>query len=185
MVNSEIVLEHDTRRMIYNHINTNPGVSFNILKTIFELNDSTLRYHLNYLERNEKISFGLERGKRYYYPHVDNRVVHNNGEDFDTLKTHNLSEVQEHIIRTIKRNPGINQKELIRRTGNSRLTINRNIKKLMDLCVVRKTPNANKVCYEYIENEQLRYQILKRLLIKLVNKEIDEETFLKLKRSLE
>ena len=37
----------------------------------------------------------------------------------------------------------------------------------------------------YIENEQLRYEILKRLLIKLIRKEINEEEFLKLKRSLD
>lgn len=180
-----MVLEHDTRRMIYNHILQNPGVSFNILKKVFKLNDSTLRYHLNYLERNEKIAFSQERGKRYYYPSRGHRAINNNGWDAEPLELYNLSHVQEQIIITIKRYPGINQKELIKRTKLSRLAINRNIKKLIELCIVRKIPYANKVRYEYIENEQLRYEILKRLLIKLIRKEINEEEFLKLKRSLD
>lgn len=180
-----MALEHDTRRMIYNHIVSNPGVSFNILKQVFKLNDSTLRYHLNYLERNEKISFSQDRGKRYYYPHLGHRTVNNNGWDSEPLEAYNLSGVQKQIVNTIRRYPGINQKELIIRTRLSRLAINKNIKKLMELCIVRSIPDANKVCYEYIENEQLRYEILKRLLIKLIRKEIDEEEFLKLKRSLD
>jgi hypothetical protein len=55
----------------------------------------------------------------------------------------------------------------------------------MAQCIVRKIPNGNKVNYEYIENKQLRFEILKRLLIKLLQKEIDEETFLELKRKLD
>ena len=185
MVNSEIVLDHNTRKLIYDHIIANPGVSFNILKTIFNLNDSTLRYHLNYLKKNKKISFGLESGNRKYYPHIDKGVVYSNIEDSDTVSVYKLSEVQERIISTIKNYPGINQKELIRLTGLKRLTLSRNIKKLLELCILRKIPNTNDVCYEYLGNEQLRYKILKRLLIKLLRKEIDEKTFLDLKRSLD
>jgi predicted transcriptional regulator len=171
--------------MIYNHIRTNPGVSFIILKRLFNMNDSTLRYHLNYLEKNKKISFGFETGKRNYYPHMNNSQTTNNPSDIKPNGTFELSGTQENIITTIKKYPGINQKELVNRTGINRLTINRNLKRLVQLCLVRQIPNGNKVNYEYIENEQLRYEILKRLLIKLLKKEIDEETFIDLKRKLD
>ena len=51
--------------------------------------------------------------------------------------------------------------------------------------MVRKIPNGNKVYYEYIDNKQLRTEILKQLLVKLINNEIDGETFLELKRKLD
>ena len=52
-------LEHYLRKMIYNHIKEYPGVSFSTLKKVYDLNDSTLRYHLKYLERNEKIELAV------------------------------------------------------------------------------------------------------------------------------
>ena len=68
MPSGDKVLENKIRRMIYNLIVNYPGVPFNKLIDIFELTESNLRYHLNYLEKNDKIKSGLEGGMRYYYP---------------------------------------------------------------------------------------------------------------------
>jgi predicted transcriptional regulator len=169
--------------MIFNHILAHPGVSFNILKTVFNLNESTLRYHLTYLEKNDQISLGLERGKRLYYPHKDKNIVIRETEG--KLGTYQLNQKQKLILETLQRHPGISQKKLAQETSLNRLTLTNNLKKLMDLCIIRKIPDGNYVRYEYIENEQLRFEILKQLVIKLLKKEIDEQTFLQLKRKLE
>ena len=185
MIRNETTLDNQTRRMIYNHIMAHPGVSFIVLKQVFNLNESTLRYHLNYLERNEMISFGVESGKRNYYPHRNNGHLLYTMNENNTVGINNLTKVQEQLVSTIRRNPGITQKELTSRTGIKRLTVIKNLDRLMAQCLIRKVPNGNRVCYEYIENEQLRYEILKRLVIKLLRKEIDEQTFLELKRKLD
>lgn len=185
MMESESLLENQTRRMIFNHIIAHPGVSFIILKKVLNLNESTLRYHLNYLEKSEKISLGLEKGKRYYYPYKGSIHVVQKDEGSNKLVEYELTTTQERIISTIKRYPKINQKELGKRTKINRITLGKNLNTLMNLCIVRKIPNGNKVLYEYIPNEQLRYEILKRLLKQLLNKEIDEKTFLELKRKLD
>jgi predicted transcriptional regulator len=185
MMESESLLENQTRRMIYSHIMAHPGVSFIVLKKVLNLNESTLRYHLYYLEKSEKISFGLEKGRRYYYPNSGSQQVLRTDPSSSTLTEFELSRAQERIILMIKKYPKINQKELIKKTGINRITLSRNLKKLLDLCVIRRIPNGNKVMYVYLESEQLRYEILKRLLKKLLSKEIDEETFLKLKRKLD
>ena len=183
MSNGELALEHSTRKMIYNHIIAHPGVSFNILKHVSGMNDSTLRYHLDYLEKAEQINFGPEKGKRSYYPHHDKRIVVRNDEE--TLGTYKLTQTQDHIANTIKHYPGITQSGLIKTTGIKRLTLTNNLKILMDLCIVRKIPDKINVRYEYIENEQLRLEILQRLVVKLLKKEISEQRFLELKRKLE
>jgi predicted transcriptional regulator len=185
MMESDTSLENETRKLIYNHIMSNPGVSFIVLKNVFKLNDSTLRYHLNYLEKSEKISFGVEKGSRYYYPHLGGRHIIHKSQVTGTLSAYELSGIQEKIISAIKRNPKINQKQLIKITRINRITLNNNLKKLTALCLVRKVPNGNKVQYEYIENQQLRYEILKHLIKKLLNNQLDEATFLKLKRELD
>ena len=165
-----------------------PGVSFIILKSIFKLNDSTLRYHLNYLQRSRKISFGLEKGRRYYYPHLGevHVIQRTDGSDgSDTLRGYELTSKQVKIVSMIKMHPKINQKELVKMTGINRITLNKNLKKLKVLCLVRQLPNGNKVQYEFLENKQLRYEILKHLIKKLLSNEIDEVTFLKLKKELD
>ena len=185
MDKSETILDNETRRLIYDHITANPGVSFMVLKNIFNLNESTLRYHLDYLEKNKKIIPGFESGKRNYYPQLDQINKPNGSDNTDSFQTYKLTNYQERIISTIKKYPKINQKELAKRTGINRITLHNNLKKLMSLCMIRKIPNGNKVHYEYIDNKQLRIEILKQLLVKLINNEIDGETFLELKRKLD
>ena len=179
----EDVLDHETRRKIYDHITAYPGVTYRILQKVLGLTDGTLRYHLNYLERAEKIKFSLEAGKRLYYPHMNEILA--TGQAIGSSQPYQLTQLQQRILTTIKQYPGITQTELIRKTGLRRFTIVNNIKKLLNLEIVRKTPNGKNVFYEYITNEQLKYEILKGLVIKLLKKEIDEETFLKMKRELE
>jgi predicted transcriptional regulator len=185
MLGKDTSLENETRSLIYDHIMANPGVSFIVLRSVLKLNESTLRYHLNYLEKSEKISFGLERGNRIYFPHLGGTHIIQKAENSGSLNAYELSVVQEKIISAIKRHPKINQKELATMTRINRITLSNNLKKLMALCLVRKIPNGNKVQYEYLENKQLRYEILKHLIKQLLSNEIDEETFLNLKKELD
>ena len=53
-------LDHKTRKMIYNLIVARPGVKYKFIKRTLELTHGTLRYHLNFLERNDKIKSILE-----------------------------------------------------------------------------------------------------------------------------
>ncbi len=185
MMEVDTSIENETRKLVYTHIMAHPGVSFIILKSVLKLNESTLRYHLTYLERSKRISFGLEKGKRYYYPHNGERHIIQKHEGSDAITGYELTGAQDKIILMIKSYPKINQKELVKKTGINRITLSRNLNKLMKLCLVRKVPNGNKVIYEYLENKQLRYEILKRLIKKLLSNEIDETTFLKLKKELD
>lgn len=176
-------LENKTRRMVYNHIVAYPGVSFNILKNVFELTDGALRYHLEYLEKNEKISSELDRGLRCYYPHYNGFSLQSKSANL--LEFQKLSPQQERILSTIKLNPGINQKELIYRTRLTRFQVAKNLNKLQSLNLIRKYRIDGRTYYEYIPDDELKYQIMKRLVVKLLKDEIDEKTFLKLKRKLD
>ena len=60
MEEQKIIQNNENRKMIYNHIMAHPGVAFVVLRRVFDLNKSTLRYHLNYLEKNQKITFSME-----------------------------------------------------------------------------------------------------------------------------
>jgi predicted transcriptional regulator len=182
MSRSKIDLEHNTRKTIYNHIAEYPGVTFSTLKSFYDISESTLRYHLKYLERGDRITPRLEGGQLHFYPNmtIDNvsRISTKNS------RKSNLTNHQERILITIKKNPGINQTELMDKTSFKRHVLSYNISKLIDKGMVRKSNHVRNVCYEYMTDDLLQSEMLKVLVIKLLNNEIDENTFLMLKNKL-
>jgi predicted transcriptional regulator len=182
MTKGDDILDNKLRRQIYNHISTYPGVSFNTLKSLFELKDRSLRYHLHILEKNEKISSGLEKGTRCYFPHPASVKILN--KHLSNLESQEISREQEHILNIIKQNPGIMQKELINKARMNRFKVAREIRILKNLKLVKNTRIQNTVCYEYIPDVELKFRMLKGLIVKLLKNEIDEKTFLKLKKRL-
>lgn len=175
-------LENKIRRMIYNHIAKYPGVSFNTLKEIFELTDNSLRYHLYYLEKNNKISSGLEKGVRCYYPHPKSVTIPPRAPA--PLESQRLTPQQERILNVIMHHPGINQKELVHRTGINRFKVMRNLNTLKNLNLIKNSKYQNIVCYEYVPDVEMKYKIMKKIMVKFLKNEIDEKTFLRLKRRL-
>lgn len=174
--------EHKTRRMIYNHIEAHPGVTYLTIKRVFDLTDSTLRYHLRYLENEDEIKRTLDGRQKCFYPR--HNIIFNI-KVRDKPETYNLNHYQERIIDTIKRNPGITQRELVLTTNLKRFNITYNLKKLLDFGVVQRVTSGRNSCYYFISDIELRKNIIKQLILKLINHEINEETFLMLKKKLE
>ena len=178
----DVVFDHETRKMIYNHIITSPGVAFTTLKSLYNLSDGTLRYHLEYLEKADQILTDIENGMRCYYPVRNELVV---SEQFSNKpRRYNFTNIQLRIIRTIKSYPGISQVELIRRTQLSRFTISYNIRKFIDMGLIQKTNNGKNVFYNYMTDEALRKEVQLRLTMKLLNREISESEFFELNKKL-
>ena len=183
MPSGDKVLDNKIRRMIYNLIVNYPGVTFNKLIDIFELTDSNLRYHLNYLEKNGKISSGIDNGIKHYYPHPSTvKILH---KPQDIIESQKLTQEQKRIVDIIKDYPGITQKELIKISGIKHATALRNINTLKNMDLIKNNKFQKNVCYEYVPDVEMKFTIIKGLIIKFLRKEIDEETFLRLKRKLE
>ena len=169
--------------MLFNHIISYPGVSFNTLKNIYELTESSLRYHLNYLEKNDKISSSLERGIKCYFPHPSSVTIPKNTRS--SFESQTLLPHQELILTTIIRYPGISQKELIKSTGINRFKMNREIRTLKSLNLIKNTRRKKTICYEYVPDIEMKFRILKGFIVKYIKAEIDEETLLRLIKRLE
>jgi len=67
MTEYEHILEHNTRRIIYNYIISHPGIPFTTIEQIFELTKGTLRYHLHVLEKNNKIISKIINHSKCFY----------------------------------------------------------------------------------------------------------------------
>ena len=176
------VVENSTRRMIFNHITTHPGVSFGMIRRVFGLAESTLRYHLHYLETSKEIKSSIQGNNRYYYPN-QNFIFDDRSET--KIKVHKLNSTQELLMDTIQRYPSITQKNLIIQTGIKRITVASNIKKLLNFGIIRKEPEGRNICYHYISDSEIKERIMKKLTVKLLNNEIEEKTFLALLHKLD
>lgn len=161
--------KNEIRPKLANYIRIHPGTSFKTIKTIFGLTDSTLRYHLRYLEKKEQIK--SDENKRIYYP-----IGH--------LGESSLNKTQQRIVNTIKRNPGITQKELSAKSKMNRLTIRNNINFLEEKEIISQVKIGKEVHHFYVYPEELEEKKILRLITKFLLDKIDEETYWDLKQGL-
>ncbi|HKZ48610.1 MAG TPA: winged helix-turn-helix transcriptional regulator [Thermoplasmata archaeon] len=133
----EEILDHETRGMIRGYVLANPGDHFNAIKETLELNNGTLAYHLNVLEK-EGIIRSVKDGKfRRFFP-SEMKIPHN-GE----LPT----KVQRLILEMVLETPAIAQKEISRVLGLSQSTVSYHLDRLRELGLVRAERRGMQLCY--------------------------------------
>jgi len=157
------------KSQILNYIRVHPGESFVTIRTIFDIPNSTLRYHIRDLEKKGQIKSDIQ--KRIYYP-VDQKAQSS------------LTEVQNKIIVIIKRQPGITQKKLAKSTNLNRTTIRNNINVLIEKEIVSIEKFGKEIQHFYIYPEQLQREKILKLITKLLIGTIDEETYWELRRTV-
>jgi predicted transcriptional regulator len=121
-IQKEDVLDQFVRGQIYGFIKTNPGVHYNQILRKVGVKNGTLSYHLGVLEKTELIQSRRE-GLKY-------RVFYPTGMNFPKSERFRLTALQIRIIDSLKRQPGITQKELARLLDQKPQTINYNMKVL-------------------------------------------------------
>ena len=182
MVPEESALEHKTRKLVFNFILSNPGVSFGTLKKMLDLNASTLKYHLNYLEKNDLISSKKEGKKRCYYcsdrPSIDLSLE----TEVNVLE---LPEKQQRILEIVRKRPGVIQKKIIKLTKFNQKTVSYNLNKMIELRLIWKIRQGGETGYELITKEAIKEEIINRLIVKLYRNEIDPQTFKEMMERLE
>jgi predicted transcriptional regulator len=175
-------MDHKTRKIIYNYIFAHPGVAITHLSTILDLNYSTLKYHLKYLEKNNQIVSNKIGRNRCFYINKNKEMEEPHG---ISININSLNTNQQRVLGCIQDNSGITKKELIQLTRIKRKTIDYSLNKLMEMKLIWQVNGTEEGGYEYISEEKLRYEIINLLLMKLLSNEIDEETYRLIKKKLE
>ncbi len=136
-VTGDKVLEHELRSKIYMYIRAHPGDHYRSIMANLEIKNGTLVHHLARLEQEELIK--SERDgyfKRFYpvgmrIPKSDVGMYYPEGIATYNIGEHQVSEIQLQIINTIRKNPGLTQKEIAQKIKESRRVVNYHIKLLL------------------------------------------------------
>jgi len=171
---SKDVFEHKTRKLIYDYVQTHPGTNISVLKSFFNLNKSTLKYHLVYLEKNKKIRSEISNGKTCFFC-LDGANRPNN----------DLTKTQSRIIAVVKEKPNITQKEIIRKTKKNQKTVSYNLNKLIEMDLIIKEESKGKNHYKEKPKKNVRDQVMKRMIQMLLDNEISPEKFKSMKKRLD
>jgi len=161
--------KEDIRARIANYIHLHPGASFNNIAAIFGLADSTLRYHLTYMEKKGHIRSRPD--KRIYFPAAG-------------FSDGGLSRTQQQLIRLIKEQSGVTQKELVRRTRMNRFTVRGGVRALVEKEVVTTVKIGRSIHHFYVDPDELRRRKMIRLAALFLLDKIDEKTYWELRQSL-
>lgn len=121
-IKKEDTLDNFVRGQIYGYIKTNPGITYNQILKNLKIKNGTLSYHLKMLEKMEMVKSRRE-GIRY-------RAFYPMDVSFPKEERYRLTDLQVKIIKSIKNNSGINQKQLAKKLNKNYQTINYNIKTL-------------------------------------------------------
>lgn len=146
-IQKEDVLDQFVRGKIYGFIKGNPGVYYNQVMRELDMENGTLSYHLYMLEKTGMIKSRKE-GLRY-------RVFYTTAMKFPEEERYRLTELQLKILKIIKENKGISQKEIAKMLNEKHQTISYNVKilkqaRLIDVhkkgrrtsCHILKEPTA-------------------------------------------
>ncbi len=169
--------DHRTRDLLMVQIRDRPGISFSRLMKSLDLNEGTLRYHLNYLERKELIRSKKEGRRRLYYT-----TALDLGSGKDLI---GLSRDHKRILTMIRRSPGIKSREMMKETGLTRKDLERVIRKLQKERLIWAVENGNGVGYEIITREKLVDEMLLDLVERFLKGDIDRSSFMRIKQWLE
>jgi predicted transcriptional regulator len=172
MSSGESATAHKTQRVVLRYIDAHPGVSATELARVLGISEGTIRYHLAQLERDGSVFSRKEQAGRFYYR--EEQPQKTKGGDSEDA-----------VLRLIKKDPGITTGELEDRSGLSRRNLNYHLKRLREREVVRAVRYGRQWGYEHITPQRLKHEMLRKILMKYLKDEIDEDTLLQLKDELE
>jgi len=168
---------HHTREVLLQQIMDRPGITFSRLMRLLDLNEGTLRYHLNYLEREERIRSRKEGASRVYYSLVHDPSQRSNAGG--------LTLGQRRVLSTIRKFPGIGASEIQGHTNLTRDSLNGILNRLKKEHIIWEVQNGHGAGYELITRERMLEEMLLDIVERFLRREMDQSTFLRMKDWIE
>jgi predicted transcriptional regulator len=172
--------ENINRTTLLDFIVQNPSVSFQNLAKIFDMNESTLRYHIDYLLRNGEITIRRSGVSKIFYP----KLIRNHYNGFENGKKV-LTRSELRVLTIISNEPGITRTGIKNSVSMRSKDITYVITKLKERNLIWENSERSEKTYEIVTREKILSNAMVLLIKMFLDKEIDEPTFLELKKEVE
>jgi predicted transcriptional regulator len=132
------VLDHFVRGQIFGYIKIHPGDNYTTIKKNLELNNGTLTYHLNVLEKEELIKSWSNGSHKYFYP-LGVKIPGNGVKN---------PSIYDAILKSIKDSPGISVSDIAAVNGISKQLANYHVRKMAaEGTIELERKSFSKLCY--------------------------------------
>ncbi len=169
--------DHGTRSLLYDYIRKNPGSTFIMLKSVLKIPDGTLRYHLGYLLKRNKIVQEKNGREKCYYSYHKERFPFSD----PNLK---LNKEQKRILQIVSMEPMIPYKELKRRSGLEPSSFKYNLKQLKKKKLIWRIKKGDRIGYDIITKERLADEMFLIMTNKYLDGEVEKETMMSIVEKL-
>jgi len=171
--------DHQTRKMLTDYILENPGVTIKVIAQALKVTPGTLRYHLDHLIKEERVISKREFGRKRYFPYLTpsaNKLPNSR----DTRITRNHSRV----LSLIDSNPGITRSALKEKLNITSKGLSYILDRMKDSYLIREERTGEGPCYYRLSKDELYRESILVLSKKLVEGDIDEPTFIALRKDV-
>ena len=160
------VLDVDTRKEIFEHVQSNPGVHFSQLKRDLNMETGLLQHHLGTLEEYDVLVSEEHQGKRRVF------VAQALDEDERTVLSSLRYETTRHILLFLLESGPARNREIAEEVGVSPPTVSWHVSRLTDEGVVAEVSKGRTTLYA-VENEELTMGLLVRYRESFVDRAVD------------
>lgn len=171
--------DNQAQRMVLNYIRNNPGSSISNISHTLDMNQGTIRYHLKVLEKSGLIRSTLRDGRRFYFTCLILDFIDGSGN-----MPNDLTRSQKRILTLIRSHPGITRSELMDKSSDSKVKVNRSLEKLLSRNLIRRSQNGSEMGFQIITHEIIINEMLLALVADLVDGKLDEYSFIRMREEL-
>jgi len=150
-------LEQETRKMIYDLIEKNPGLHLSKIAELLEIRISLAEYHLLYMERNEYI-FSIKKEGKYYrrYYTKDTRLGAEDKKILALLRQKTMLR----ILIVLSKHDGMRRKDMVQHFNIAPPTITYYINKLVECGLIKVISSGEDKGYHLLDKKRVGRNIL-------------------------
>jgi predicted transcriptional regulator len=168
--------DNHNRLRIVSFIEANPGHTLSELCNGLEINQGTMRYHLEVLIKEGKVVLRRISNRNHFFPTKARSRMN--------IASH-LTRNQSRVLTIINDEPGITKSKIYERINITKEGLNYILNHLQKDGLIWKMKKEGVITFQPVTKQMILDEVMLDIIQMLIDKRIDQQTFLILKKQIE